>query len=86
MYTDDRDNRLKKVGHLGIRAIFPLTELTGLTNSTLFSHLGIDPQQQECKAEAKKRLLYEAIQANAPMPKDVLKFANKLKGLCEGIS
>ena len=23
---------------------------------------------------------------NAPMPKDVLKFANKVKGLCEGIS
>ena len=28
----------------------------------------------------------EALQANAPMPKDVLKFANKLKGLCEGIN
>jgi hypothetical protein len=31
-------------------------------------------------------LLNEALTANAAMPKDVLKFANKLKGLCEGIS
>lgn len=42
MYTDNRDNRLKKVGHLGIRAIFPITELAALSNNTLLTHLGID--------------------------------------------
>ena len=42
MYTDDRENRLKKIGHLGIRAIFPISELPGLTNQTLNTHLGID--------------------------------------------
>ena len=42
MYSDNRENRLQKIGQLGIRAIFPIIELNGLTNQALLTHLGID--------------------------------------------
>lgn len=82
LYTDNLAQRLSKFKEYCIAAILPLDELQSLDPRHLFTLLKVTSLPSSESFEVKRRLLAEMITPNAPMPKDLLKFINKVLGLC----